>query len=97
MKAASADMYIENFAKSVDAWQKMIKEYPGIKVKTFPIPVLKAMKKATDEIMQEYASKNPLFKEIWTDYQSYLKKARTWTMMSEYYYLKASKEVGAGE
>ena len=97
MKAAAADMYIENFAKSVDAWQKMKKEYPGIKVKTFPIPVLKAMKKATDEIMQSYADKNALFKEIWTDYKSYMKKARTWTMMSEYYYLKASKEVGAGE
>jgi TRAP-type mannitol/chloroaromatic compound transport system substrate-binding protein len=93
MKAVSADMFIENFADSVTAWQKMKKEYPGIKVKTFPVPVLKAMKKATDEIMNEYASKNALFKEIWTDYQAYQKKARVWTMMSEYYYLKASKEV----
>jgi len=93
MKAATADMYIENFADSVTAWQKMIKEMPNIKVKTFPVPVLKAMKKATDDIMNEYASKNALFKEIWSDYQAYQKKARVWTMMSEYYYLKASKEV----
>jgi TRAP-type mannitol/chloroaromatic compound transport system substrate-binding protein len=93
MKAVAADMFIENFADSVTAWQKMKKEYPGIKVKTFPIPVLKAMKKATDDIMNEYASKNALFKEIWTDYKAYQKKARVWTMMSEYYYLKASKEV----
>ena len=97
MKAAAADMFIENFAKSVTAWQKMKKQYPNIKVKSFPIPVLKAMKKATDEVMNSYAQKNKLFKEIWTDYQAYLKKARVWTMMSEYYYLKASKEVGAGQ
>ena len=93
MKAVSADMFIENFADSVTAWQKMKKEYPGIKVKTFPVPVLKAMKKATDEIMNEYASKNALFKEIYNDYKAYQKKARVWTMMSEYYYLKASQEV----
>ena len=51
------------------------------------------MKKATDEVMNEYASKNALFKEIYSDYKSYQKKAREWTMMSEYYYLKASQEV----
>ena len=93
MKAVAADMFMENFADSVTAWQKMIKEIPSIKVKTFPIPVLKAMKKATDEILNEYASKDPTFKKIMNDYMSYQKKARVWTMMSEYYYLKASKEV----
>ena len=93
MKAVAADMFIENFADSVEAWQKMKKEMPNIKVKTFPISVLKAMKKATDEIMAEYAAKDPTFKKIMEDYMAYQKKARVWTMMSEYYYLKASKEV----
>ncbi len=94
MKAVSADMFTENFAESVTAWQKMKKEHPEIKVETFPIPVLKAMKKATNEVFNEYASKNALFKKILKDYTAYQKKARVWTMMSEYYYLKASKEVG---
>ncbi len=93
MKAVAADMFMENFADSVTAWQKMIKEMPNIKVKTFPISVLKAMKKATDEVLNEYAAKDPTFKEIMNDYMSYQKKARVWTMMSEYYYLKASQEV----
>ncbi len=93
MKTVSADMFTENFAESVKAWAKMKKDYPNIKVKTFPVPVLKAMKKATDDIMNEYASKNALFKEILQDYNAYKKQAREWTMMSEYYYLKASQEV----
>ncbi len=92
MKAASADMYWENYDASARAWAKMKKEYPNIKVKTFPEPVLKALKKATADILNEYASKNPLFKEIYEDYMSYLKKARAWTMISEYYYLKAAQE-----
>jgi len=51
------------------------------------------MYKATQEVLEGYASKNRLFKEIWENQKSWLKKARPWSMMSEYYYLKASKEV----
>ncbi len=93
MEAVSADMFMENFADSATAWAKMTKDYPNIKVKTFPIPVLKAMKKATDGIMQSYANKNKLFNEIWNDQKAFTKKARKWSYMSRYYYLKSSKEV----
>ncbi len=92
MKAVTADMFMENFADSANAWVTMKKEYPSIKVETFPIPVLKAMKKATNEVMNSYASKNALFKKIWDDQKAFMKKARVWTMMSEYYYLEASQE-----
>ena len=94
MKAAALDMYVENFAASVDAWQKMKQEHPEIQVKTFPKPVLEALKKAADEVYDEYAAKNPKFKEIRDDYFSYMKKAREWSMMSQYYYLQTSKELG---
>jgi len=94
MKAAAMDMYIENFAASTEAWAKMKKEYPDIQVKTFPKPVLEALKKASDEVYAEYAAKNPKFKEIWEDYTAYMKKARDWSMMSQYYYLQTSKELG---
>jgi TRAP-type mannitol/chloroaromatic compound transport system substrate-binding protein len=93
MKAAAFDMYVENFAASADAWAKMKKDYPDIQVKTFPMPVLKALKKASDEVYAGYAAKNPKFKEIWQDYTAYMKKARAWSMMSQYYYLKMSKDL----
>ena len=93
MKSATLDMYIENFAASVDAWAKMKKEHPEIKVKTFPKPVLQALKKAADEVYEGYAAKNPKFKEIWEDYKAYMSKAREWTMMMQGGYLKLSEEL----
>jgi len=93
MKAASADMYIENFAESAMAWDKMKQEYPNIKVKSFPLPVMKALKKATDEVLEEYASKNELFKEIWENQKEFMQKARKWSEMEEYGYIKTTLEV----
>jgi len=93
MQAVSADMYYENFYASVQAWDKMTKEYPNIKVKTFPKPVLKAMKKATDEVFEKYASKNKLFREIYDNQQAFMKKARAWSKMGEYNYIKTCESV----
>jgi len=93
MKAASTDMYIENFASSVDAWEKMKTDFPNIKVKSYPKPVLKAMKKAADEVYAKYSAKNPKFKEIHADYTNYMKKARAWSMMMQYGYLDLNKKL----
>ena len=93
MKAASSDMYYENFAASADAWAKMKKDFPNIKVKSFPEPVVKAMKKATDEVFAKYASENKLFKEIYENQQAFMKKARAWSKMGEYNYIKTSDMV----
>ena len=93
MKAASADMYYENFAESAEAWDKMKAEYPDIKVKTFPLPVLKAMKKATDEVLGNYAAENPLFKEILASQRAFMKKARQWTVISDYNYIKTTLDL----
>ncbi len=93
IKAVSADMFYENFDASAKAWAKMKKEFPNIKVKTFPKPVLEAMKKATDEVLDNYAKKDPLFKEILDSQRTYMKKAREWTKISEYDYIKTAEEV----
>ncbi|MBC8208782.1 MAG: TRAP transporter substrate-binding protein DctP [Desulfobulbaceae bacterium] len=94
MRAVTADMYSENFADSVNAWAQMKSEYPNIQVKTFPTPVLKAMKQATDDVMAENAAKDPLFKEILASQQDFMAKARAWTIISEYNYVKTSMELG---
>ena len=93
MKAVSADMYYENFAASAEAWSKMRVDFPNIKVKSFPEAVVKAMKKATDEVFEKYASKNALFKEIYENQKAFMKKARAWSIMSEYHYIKTSQMV----
>jgi TRAP-type mannitol/chloroaromatic compound transport system substrate-binding protein len=93
MKAVTADMYTDNFAGSVDAWAQMKTDFPNIEVKTFPKPVLQAMKKAADELYDEYAAKDPSFKEVLDSQRAYMKKARVWTNISEYNYIKTVGEL----
>ncbi len=93
MKAASADMYSENFDASAQAWSQMEVDFPNIKVKTFPIEVLKAMKKATDEVLSGYAAENAEFKTVYDSQKAYMAKGRKWTKMSDYYYIETSEAV----
>jgi TRAP-type mannitol/chloroaromatic compound transport system substrate-binding protein len=88
MKLSSYDMYIQNYDMSATAWSKIAKDYPNIKIKTFPKPVMDAMKKANKELIIEKEKGHPLLKEILDSQAAYQKKAREWTKMSDYLYLK---------
>jgi TRAP-type mannitol/chloroaromatic compound transport system substrate-binding protein len=88
MKAASFDMYFQNYYMSAEAWDKMKKDYPNIKVKTFPKSVMDAMRKANKELLAEKSKGHPLFKEIIDSQHAFQKKVRKWTEMSDYLYLK---------
>jgi TRAP-type mannitol/chloroaromatic compound transport system substrate-binding protein len=93
MQAASQDMFVSNFAQSAEAWSVMQAEYPNIQVKEFPTPVLKAMKKAADDLYAGYAAKDPFFAKVYASQQAWMKKARAWTAISEFNYIKASMKV----
>jgi TRAP-type mannitol/chloroaromatic compound transport system substrate-binding protein len=56
---------------------------------------MKALKKAADDVYAEYSAKNPKFKEIYEDYTKFMKRAREWSMMSQYYYLDTSKKLNS--
>ena len=88
MKVSAYDMYIQNYDMSSTAWDKMKKEYPNIQVKTFPKEVMDKMKKVNKELRDEVSKKSPLLKEILDSQDAYQKKAREWTKMSDYLYLK---------
>ena len=88
MRVAAYDMYIQNYHMSANAWQKIATEYPNIKVKTFPKEVMDAMRKANDELLVEKAKGQPLLKKVLDSQAAYQKKAREWTKMSDYLYLK---------
>ncbi len=90
MKASASDMYYENFHASSEAWAKMKTDFPDIKVKSFPQPVMQKMKDATTEVFDKYASENKLFKEIYDNQQAYIKKARAWSKMGEYGYIQTT-------
>ncbi len=88
MRVSAYDMYIQNYHMSSEAWANMLKEFPNIKVKTFPKPVMDAMKKANEELLAESSKNSPLVKEVFDSQAQYMKKAREWTKMSDYLYLK---------
>jgi len=87
MRTAAYDMYIQTYHESGINWAKMNKEYPNVKVKTFPKSVIKALKKANAQLLTEAAAKSPLAKEIQASQANYLKKARVWTNISDKAYL----------
>uniref|UniRef100_UPI0040488A34 TRAP transporter substrate-binding protein n=1 Tax=Aliarcobacter sp. TaxID=2321116 RepID=UPI0040488A34 len=88
MRVSAYDMYIQNYHMSSEAWSTMLTEFPNIKVKTFPKEVMDAMKKANDELLVEMTKDAPLLKEVLDSQAAYQKKAREWTKMSDYLYLK---------
>ncbi len=88
MRVAAYDMYIQNYDMSAKAWDKIKTDFPNIKIKTFPKPVMDAMKKANTELLAEKVKGHPLLKEVLDSQAAYMKKAREWTKMSDYLYLK---------
>ncbi len=88
IRVSAYDMYIQNYQMSAKAWSKMIKDYPNIKVKSFPTSVMAAMKKANKELLVEKTKNKPLLKEILDSQASFQKEVREWTKMSDYLYLK---------
>ncbi len=88
IRVSAYDMYIQNYQMSAKAWSKMVKEYPNIKIKTFPKSVMTAMKKANKDLLVEKTQGKPLLKEILDSQAAFQKKAREWTKMSDYLYLK---------
>ncbi|ADZ89832.1 TRAP transporter substrate-binding protein [Marinomonas mediterranea] len=87
MKLSAYDMYIQSYHESAENWAKMKSEFPNIQVKSFPKDVMSAMYKANQELLDEKSAEDPLAKEIIDSQQSYMKKARVWTNISDRAYL----------
>ncbi len=92
MEFAAYDMYARSYHESAIGLASIDKEFPNVKIRTFPPAILAAMKKANDELLQETAAKDPVFKEILDSQKSYMKKVRRWTAISDYAYLKDNLE-----
>jgi TRAP-type mannitol/chloroaromatic compound transport system substrate-binding protein len=89
MRTAAYDMYVQSYHASGENWAKMKSDYPEIKVKTFPKPVIAAMEKANSELLAEQAAGDPLAKEIIDSQAGYLKQVRVWSDISDVAYLNS--------
>ena len=92
MQYAAYDMYARSYHESAVNWASIEKDYPDVKIRTFSPAIISAMKKANTELLSASAEKSPEFKEIWESQKAYMKKARKWTAISDFAYLKDNLE-----
>ena len=92
MRLAAYDMFTQAYHDSAENWATMKKEYPNIKVKTFPKEVFAALQAANKKLLAERAAKSSLAKEIQASQAAYLKKSRAWTQISDQSYVNSFSE-----
>jgi len=88
MKAETLDSYARMFNDNAVNFAAIRTEYPEVKVKTFAPEILDAMKDVNNLLLEETAAKDPQFKEILESQRTYLAKARAWSFVSDYAYMK---------
>ncbi|MBR8464700.1 TRAP transporter substrate-binding protein DctP [Campylobacter sp. faydin G-24] len=86
------DVYNEFYAKNAQNLDKISKEHPDVKIATFPPEILTALKNATNEVLDELSSKDPIFKEILTSQREFLRISREWTQTADFAYIKGNIE-----
>jgi len=90
MKAAAYDMYAQSYHESANNLATLAQDYPNVKIRSFPEPVMKAMKATNDALLAEFAAKDPMTAEILKSIKDYQTKARAWTNLSDRAYLDTS-------
>ena len=92
MNQVAAKVMSKAMYENAQAWEEIKTEYPDIKVSSFPPEVLSAFKAANEEILNEAAEADPLFKEILDSQRAFIGKAREWTKMGDYAYINNTNE-----
>lgn len=89
MKLSSYNMLVQANDESGKNWASMKKDYPNIKVKTFPKSIFDALHAANEKILAKLSKANPLSKKIIESRRAYLKQIRAWTKISDQAYLNS--------
>ena len=92
MKLAAYDMYSHITHVSAVNWAAIKKDYPDVKIRTFPKEIIAKLKEENANLLDTEAANNPLFKEILESQRSYMGPMREWTKISDYAYLKDNIE-----
>lgn len=87
MRVSAYDMYAQSTHENGLKLAEIKKQYPNIKIKTFPEPVMKALKAANTKLVKQYTEKNPIAKEILESQSTYMEMVRPWTQISDKAYL----------
>ncbi|MCP4989771.1 MAG: TRAP transporter substrate-binding protein [Colwellia sp.] len=87
MKAAAYDMYVHSYHESAVNLASLKKDYPNVKMRSFPKSVMNAIQQTNTDLLKEFAAKDPVTAEILKSLSDYQNKARAWTNLSDRAYL----------
>jgi TRAP-type mannitol/chloroaromatic compound transport system substrate-binding protein len=87
VKEAAFQVTSQSYHESAINWATMKAEFPNIQVKSFPAPVMAALKQSNDELIGELEAQGGLTAEIIQSQREYMAKSRTWTEISDKAYL----------
>ena len=87
MKTAAYDMYAQSMHMSGENLATIQKDYPNVKMLSFPNSVMNKIKETNDELLKEFAAKDPMTAEILNSMNAYKDKVRAWTNLSDRAYL----------
>lgn len=91
MAVVSERAMVEGYYENIKFWERMKKEYPDIEVRSFNKEIMAALKKASNELLDAEAAKDPLFKEILDSQRAFLKGAREWSKISVDAYIRTAE------
>ncbi|MFQ3237530.1 MAG: TRAP-type mannitol/chloroaromatic compound transport system substrate-binding protein [Paraglaciecola sp.] len=89
MKAAAYDMYSQSTHENGVNLKALQTEYPDVKIRSFPKPVMDAIRQANSDLLAEFAAKDPETKEILDSITAYQKQVRAWTNFADKAYLNS--------
>jgi TRAP-type mannitol/chloroaromatic compound transport system substrate-binding protein len=92
MELAAYDMYSHITHVSAENWATIQKDFPDVKIRTFPKAIIDRLKQENTKLLDAEAAKDPLFKEILESQRSYQARMREWTKIADYAYLKDNIE-----
>ena len=87
MKTAAYDMYVQSYHESAENLASLKKDYPNVKMRSFPKSVMNTIQQTNTDLLNEFAAKDPVTAEILKSLNDYKKKARAWTNLSDRAYL----------
>jgi len=78
---ANAHMMAEYDAKNPQALARLLKQ--GVKLRAFPKDIMTAAYKATNELYEDEARKNPSFRKIYTEWKKFRDNTNQWFKVAE--------------
>lgn len=84
-RAVNQDMLDEYTARNNHAMQILLNEH-RVNIRALPDDVIKALRLATTEVMREQAEADPMFKKVYTSYQTFQQQVSAYHEISEQAY-----------